>query len=80
MSTKEQNLLDSAKRLASANPAWADLSNALFDPSTGLIAKAYSTREERQRFVGSRPYKAIRELIAEAQERSGLIECASVVG
>lgn len=76
MSTKEQNLLDSAKNLASSNPTWADLSNALFDQSTGLIAKAYPTREERQQFVHSPQYKAIRELIDKAQERTGLVEGA----
>ena len=77
MSTKELTLLDSAKSLASSSPTWADFSNALFDPSTGLIAKAYPTREERQRFVRSPQYKAIRELIDKAQERTGLIEGAT---
>lgn len=77
MSTKEQSLLDSAKGLASSNPTWADLSNALFDQKTGLIAKAYPTREERQRFVRSPEYKAIRDLINKAQERTGLVEGAT---
>jgi len=76
MSAKEQNLLDSAKSLASSDPTWADLSNALFDQTTGLIAKAYPTREERQRFVRSPQYKAIRELLDKAQERTGLVEGA----
>lgn len=80
MSTKEQNLLDSAKSLASSNPTWADLSNELYDQSTGLLAKAYTTREERQRFVRSPQYKAIRALIAEAQDRTGLIEGATPRG
>lgn len=67
MGMKAQDLLDSAKSFASSNPTWADLSNALFDPSTGLIAKAYSTREDRKRFVRSPQYKAIRELIAKGR-------------
>lgn len=77
MSTKEHNLLDSAKSLASSNAAWADLSNALFDPMTGLAAMAFPTREERQQFVRSPQYKAIRALIAEVQDRTGLIEGAT---
>jgi predicted HicB family RNase H-like nuclease len=77
MKTKEQKLLDSARGIASSSPTWVDLSNALFDQVTGLVAKAYPTREERERFVRSPEYKSIRELIGNAQERTGLVEGAT---
>ncbi len=38
---------------------------------------AYPTREERQRFIRSPEYIAIRELIDSVRERSGLIEGAT---
>lgn len=60
MRTKAQQLLDSASDAASVAENWADLSNALFDPVEGLVAKAYPTREERERFVQTQEYRAIR--------------------
>lgn len=77
MKTKEQSLLDSARGIASSSPTWADLSNALFNHVDGLIAKAYPTREEREQFVRSPEYKAIKELVSVAQERTGLVEGAT---
>lgn len=77
MKTKEQRLLDSARRIAAVSPTWADLSNALFDQSEGIVAKAFRTQEERKRFIKSPEYKAIRELIDAAQERTGLVEGAT---
>ena len=43
----------------------------------GLVAKAYPTRSERERFLQTKQYKAIRELIAAAQQRSGLVAGAN---
>jgi hypothetical protein len=77
MRTKEQELLESARRIALTAPTWADLSNALFNQTDGIIAMAYPTREERQRFIRSPEYIAIRELIDSVRERSGLIEDAT---
>lgn len=73
MTTKAKRLLASASTAASAAENWADLSNALFDPVDGLVVKAYPTREERERFVQSDEYRAIRRLVDEATERSGLV-------
>jgi site-specific DNA-methyltransferase (adenine-specific) len=76
MKSKDTSVLETAKSIASASPTWADLSNALFNQVDGLVAKAYPTREDRERFVRSPEYKAIRELITAAQERTGLVEGA----
>ena len=73
MKTKAERILASASDAASAAENWADLSNTLFDPVEGLVAKAYPTREERESFVKSKEYRAIRRLVDEATERSGLV-------
>jgi hypothetical protein len=77
MKAKEQKLLDSARTIALSAETWADLSNALFDPEVGLLAKAYPTRREREKFIGSKEYDAIRKLIDAVEERSGLVEGAT---
>lgn len=74
MKTKEQKLLDRARALALSAETWADLSNALFDPVDGLVAKAYPTRSQREKFLKSAEYKSVRQLIDAAEERTGLVE------
>ena len=77
MKTKARKLLDAAKTEALSAETWADLSNALFDPVDGLVAKAYPTRGEREKFVKTEEYKAIRRLIDEAEQRTGLVDGAT---
>jgi len=77
MKTKAQKILDSARTVALSAETWADLSNALFDPEEGLVAKAYPTREEREKFTETEEYQAIRQLIDAAEERTGLIDGAT---
>ena len=67
------DLLARAEELARTAPTWADLSNALFDPDDGLLAKAFPTREARAAFVQTEEYRKIRQLVARAAERSGLV-------
>jgi len=73
---KAQEMLTSAQSVALTAETWADLSNALFDPVDGLLTKAFPTREEREKFVKTKEYRAIRELIDQATQRTGLIEGA----
>src|SRR5690554_2370227 len=77
MATQEKQILESAKDIALSTETWADLSNALFDPEEGLVAKAYPTREQREQFVKTDEYRAIRSLIDAAAERTGFIEGAT---
>jgi hypothetical protein len=77
MTTKEQKILKSASDIALSAESWADLSNALFDPEEGLVAKAHPTREQREQFVKTNEYRAIRQLIDSAAERTGFIEGAT---
>jgi predicted HicB family RNase H-like nuclease len=75
--TKAETVLKQAKRIASSCTTWADLSNALFDPVTGLVARAFPTREARSAFVKTSQYKQIRQLLTAAMERHGLVEGAT---
>ena len=74
MKSKEETILASARNVASSTETWADLSNALFNPVDGLVAKAYPTREEREQLLHTKEYRAIRELIDSAMQRSGFVE------
>ena len=77
MSKKPSTILDSARTVASSVESWADLSNALFNPADGLLIKAYPTREEREAFLKTKEYGAIRELLEAAMDKTGLIEGAT---
>jgi hypothetical protein len=70
-------LLIEAQCAAQEAETWADLSNVLFNPIDGLIARAYPAREEREAFVKTDEYKKVRTLIAEAIARHGLVEGAT---
>ena len=71
------DLLQSAKNLSGSARTWADLSNALFDPVDGLLAKALPSREERAAFVQSGEYQQIRGLIEDAVKRTGIVSGAT---
>lgn len=74
---KTQTLLKTAKRIAASSASWADLSNALFDPATGLIAKAFPTPESRAAFAKTAQYRQIRQLVSAAMDKHGLVEGAT---
>ena len=77
MGKKSSEILKSARDIAPSVESWADLSNALFDPVNGLLTKAYPTREEREAFLKTKEYGAIRKLLETAIEETGLIEGAT---
>ena len=70
-------LFDQAQRAARETQTWADLSNFLFNPIDGLVARAYPTREAREAFVKTDEYKKVRELVSAAIERHGLVDGAT---
>jgi hypothetical protein len=53
------------------------LSNTLFDPVDGLLAKAFPAREEREAFLKTKEYAAIRRLLETAIDQTGLVEGAT---
>jgi hypothetical protein len=74
---KAAEVLKKARQAARSAETWADLSNLLFDPINGLIARAYPTREERAAFVKTEDFKKIRKLLAGAVKQHGLVEGAT---
>jgi hypothetical protein len=77
MTAKDKETLQSANDAAASAASWADLSNVLFDPVSGLITRAYPTREERAAFLKTDEYKKIRALISAAMDRTGLVNGAT---
>ncbi|MEX2317728.1 MAG: toxin-antitoxin system HicB family antitoxin [Pirellulales bacterium] len=77
MATKNQKILQEARRVAAQVTTWADLSNALYNPQDGLVTTAYPLPEDRSRFMETQEYHEIRQLLTQAMERTGLIEGAS---
>jgi hypothetical protein len=75
--SKESELLQQARELADAAPSWADLSNALFDPSEGIVSRAFTSRAEREAFAGTPEYRQIRALLDDARDRFGLVAGAT---
>jgi hypothetical protein len=71
------NLLKDAEQASRDAESWADLSNFLFNPVDGLVAKAYPTRAAREAFVKTKEYRKIRHLVSNAMERHGLVEGAT---
>lgn len=70
-------ILDAAQDVAQSVDNWADLSNFLFNPSDGLITKAFPTKGEREAFMKTGEYQAIRKLLLELMKTSGLAEGAA---
>lgn len=66
-------IINEARRLAQTAKTWAELSNAIFDPIEGLIAKAYPSLEQRKAFGNTEEYRQLRELVKEAMDRTGVI-------
>jgi hypothetical protein len=72
--TTSSRLIERAERAAAEAETWADLSNFLFDPREGLVARAYPTREAREAFVKTEEYRRLRRIVADALDRHGLVE------
>lgn len=71
--TKEQEILTRVKALATeVSPD--SLSKVLFDPVTGLVAKVYPTRREREQFVQTPEYKEIMLILNAKMDEAGLVE------
>lgn len=77
MNAKAEAIIKAARQEAANVETWADLSNFLFDPDYGIVAKAFQTEAERKQFIQSAEYMEIRKLIAEVRERTGVIEGAT---
>jgi hypothetical protein len=69
--------MSKAEQAACEAETWADLSNYLFNPVDGLVARAYPTRQAREAYVKTKEYRKIRQLVTDAIARQGLVEGAT---
>lgn len=76
MKSKNGELLTQVKEATESLSNWADVSNALFDPTVGLLVRAYPDPSDRDEFMKTAEYKAIRGILTEAIEKSGLVNGA----
>lgn len=73
---KAQDILDEARKLAKATKTWADLSNALFDPLEGLVARSFPNREERSKFRKTPAYDELHALVEKKMDETGMAQGA----
>jgi hypothetical protein len=74
---KATRILNEVSTVARSAGSWADLSNVLFNPTDGLITKAYPGAEQRKAFLNTEEYRQIRALLSDAMDRCGLVEGAT---
>ena len=77
MSAQPSQVLAQAINATERLTNWADISNVLFDPENGLLARAFPDLDERKLFVQTDEYKAIRQIVSDAMKQSGVIEGAT---
>ena len=65
-------ILAEAQRLAEKCETWADLSNALFDPMEGLVAKHFPEAAGRATFRKSDEYGKLHALVEQKMQQTGL--------
>jgi len=74
---KAKAILTEAKRLTNSTKTWADLSNALFDPLEGLIARTFRNPKERAEFRKTVVYNELHLLVENKMQVTGLISGAT---
>lgn len=72
-----KDVLREAERLARSLRTWADLSNALFDPMEGLVARSFPALDERKEFRKSHIYDQLHTLVEKKMEATGVIAGAT---
>ena len=74
---KGGDILGEAQELARSLTTWADLSNALFDPIEGLIARSFPKPEERRQFRKTDIYERLHTLVEEKMGATGVVAGAT---
>jgi len=70
---ESDEILAEGRRLAKTSKSWADLSNALFDPVDGLVAKRFSDPNERAAFRKSDTYAQLHKLVEQKMRETGVV-------
>lgn len=72
--SKAKNILVEAKRLAEESETWADLSNALFDPWDGLLARSFPEPADRAAFRKSDDSDKLYDFIEQKMKQTGVVK------
>lgn len=75
--SKVTGILGEAQRLAEKSKTWADLSNALFDPVDGLVAKQFRDAAERAAFRKTDAYQELHDLVERKMRETGVVTGAT---
>jgi hypothetical protein len=71
--SEPNDILAEARRLAETSNTWADLSNALFDPMDGLVARTYPDVAARAAFRKTETYGEFRKLVQRKMDETGIV-------
>lgn len=75
---KKANLiLEKARELAPDVDSWADLSNALFDQQSGLIARTFADPLERDAFLDTEYYEELQGIVDSLVDKFGILAGAT---
>ena len=69
---KVNDILAEAQRLSEYSKTWADLSNGIFDPVDGLIAKQFPDAADRAAFRKSDAYATLHKLVEQKMQQTGV--------
>ncbi len=69
---ESDSILVQADGLAESSKTWADLSNALFDPLDGLVARQFPDPGARAAFRKSETYGKLHALVEEKMRQTGI--------
>lgn len=75
MNTRNDILVE-ARRLADESKSWADLSNALFDPLEGLVARQFADASKRAAFRKTDTYAKLHKLVEKKMQQNGVVSGA----
>lgn len=67
------DILTEAHRLVEKSKTWADLSNGLFDPVGGLVAKRFPDPADRAAFRKSGAYGKLHKLVEQKMRQTGVV-------
>jgi hypothetical protein len=70
---KGKEILEKARVLARSCQTWADLSNSLFDPLEGLVARTFPRSEERAEFRKTSAYGKLHALVEDKMKVTGVV-------
>ncbi len=73
---KESEILREARKLSQRSESWAELSNALFAPESGLVARTFSEPAGRAAFRKTGVWGQLHDLVQSKMTETGVIEGA----